>query len=265
MLRRTLLALIGFLAPWALGWSSTPAVAQITTGIWWSASEAGRGYVVEVAGSRALVAVLGYRSGGTASWYLSSGPLFTASVFNNDLAELGGGQTLAGAVKAPTSSTSLGNVSITASSSTAAAMSLPGGRDVAIQRYEFVGGGIAAGRAAAAPETGWWWNSSEAGRGFFIEVQGGRLFLAAMMYETDGTSRWYVATGDLVIGPFGLNPTMTASLEEYAGGPTLTGSYTTPSRSAVKGQVTLTFSSTTAGVLTLPNGTPVALTRFVGF
>jgi hypothetical protein len=261
MYRRTFLAALVLL----LAWPAVPAVAQITTGIWWSASEAGRGYVVEVSGSRALVAVLGYRSGGTASWYLSSGSLFTSSVFNNDLAELGGGQTLSGAAKAPTASTSLGNISISASSSTTASVVLPGGREIAIQRYEFIGGGIAGGRAAAAPETGWWWNALEAGRGYFIEVQGGRLFVAAMMYESDGTSRWYVATGDLIIGPFGLSPTMTASLEEYAGGPTLTGGYTTPSRSAVKGQITLTFSSTTAGVLTLPNGTAVALTRFVGF
>ena len=251
----------------ALLWlmSALPAAAQITTGFWWSAAEPGRGYVIEVAGSRAMLAVLGYRSGGTSAWYLSSGLLFTSSVFNNDLAELGGGQTLSGSAKAPTSSTSLGNVVFSATSSSAASVILPGGRELAIQRYEFVSGGIAAGRSAATPETGWWWNAAQPGRGFFIDVQGRRLFLAAMMYESDGTSRWYTATGELIFGPFGLNPTMTASLEEYGGGPTLSGAYTTPARRSVKGQVTLTFASTTAAVLTLPNGTSVALARFTGF
>jgi hypothetical protein len=257
---------------WALGllltlvasWAD-PAIAQVTTGVWWSSAEPGRGYVVEVSGSRAMWAVLGYRDGGTAAWYTTSGSLFTSSIFFGDLAELGGGQTLSSPAKAPTTSTSVGNLSFTATSSSQGALILPGGRQVTLQRYEFVGGGISLGRSSAAPETGWWWNASEAGRGYFIDVQGTRLFVVLMMYEADGTSRWYSATGELTIGPFGLSPTTTATLEEYAGGPTLTGAFTVAARSAVHGQITLSFSSTTAGTLMLPSGTAIAITRFTGF
>lgn len=247
------------------GLAATPAAAQITTGVWWSTSQPGRGYVVEVSGSRAMVGVLGYRNGGTAAWYTALGSLFSAGVFSSDLVEHAGGQTLSSSARPPSASTSVGTLSFTALSSTEGSMILPGAQPLALTRYEFVGGGVATGRPAAAPETGWWWNLSEAGRGYFLEVQGNQLFMLLMMFESDGTSRWYVAAGELVFGPFGLTPTMTATLEEYSGGPTLAGSYMTPARAATKGQVTITFSSTTAGTLVLPNGSSVALIRFTGF
>lgn len=244
---------------------SIPAQAQITSGVWWSTSQPGRGYIVEVSGSRAMVGVLGYRNGGTAAWYASTGSLFSTSVFSNELYEYGGGQTLSGVFQAPSSTVAVGTLSLTWTSSSEASVILPGAPPLALRRYEFVGGGAAAGRPSGAPETGWWWSASEPGRAYFLEVQGNQLFMLLMMYESDGTSRWYVATGTLVSGPFGLRPTMTAALEEYGGGPTLAGAYTTPSRTSVPGQITVSFASSATGTLTLPNGSSVALTRFTGF
>ncbi len=242
-----------------------PAEAQISTGVWWSSSQPGRGYIVEVSGSRALIGVLGYRSGGTSAWYSSVGSLFSSSVFSGDLYEYAGGQTLSGATRAPTSTVAVGTLSFTTTSATDASIILPGAQSLTLSRYEFVGGGVTIGRPSGAPETGWWWNASEPGRGYFMEVQGNQLFMLLMMYESDGTSRWYTATGSLLFGPFGLRPTMTATLEEYGGGPTLAGAYTTPSRTATPGQITASFSSATAGSIILPNGSTVALTRFAGF
>lgn len=248
-----------------LGLWAVQAQAQISTGVWWSTSQPGRGYIVEVSGSRALIGVLGYRSGGTSAWYSSVGSLFSSSVFSGDLYEYAGGQTLSGAARAPTSTIAVGTLSFTTTSATDASIILPGAQSLALKRYEFVGSGATIGRPSGAPETGWWWNANEPGRGYFIEVQGNQLFMLLMMYESDGTSRWYTATGSLVFGPFGLRPTMTATLEEYGGGPTLAGAYTTPSRTSTPGQITATFSSTTAGSIILPNGSTVALTRFSGF
>ena len=220
---------------------------------------------MEVNGLRAMWAVLGYRTGGSAAWYTSTGALFTSNLYIGSLTEFGGGQTLSGSAQSPTSSAAVGNLLFTSTSATQGALILPGDRQLTLQRYEFVGGGVAAGRPAAAPETGWWWNPSEPGTGYFFEVQGTRLFAILMMYGTDGTSRWYSATGDLTIGAFGLVPTTMATLEEYAGGPTLSGAYASAARSILHGQITLAFSSTTAGVITLPNGRSVALSRFSGF
>ncbi|MBI1778511.1 MAG: hypothetical protein HYR63_24495 [Proteobacteria bacterium] len=238
---------------------------QFANGVWWNAQTPGIGYAVEVNGNRMLMAVLAYRSSGTSAWYQASGLLFSSTVFNNTLIEYGGGQTLGGAARPPTTVTSVTSMSLAATAPSAASFQLSGGGPIAIQRYEFVSGGLTGGVAAAAPQTGWWWNANEPGRGYFIEVQGNRLLVLMMMYETDGSSRWYTATGDLLIGAFGLNPNMAATLEEYGGGQSLGGAYALATRTAIKGQIGISFSSQTAGILTLPNGAQVAITRFSNF
>jgi hypothetical protein len=48
--------------------------------------------------------------------------------------------------------------------------------------------------AHADPEVGWWWNPDESGRGFFIESQGGNVFLAGYFYENDGRATWLVSS-----------------------------------------------------------------------
>ena len=44
------------------------------------------------------------------------------------------------------------------------------------------------------PEGGWWWNPNESGRGFFLEWQGGELFIAGYMYDDNGQPIWYLGT-----------------------------------------------------------------------
>jgi hypothetical protein len=247
-------------------WSADArAQPQISTGVWWNAQAPGNGYAVEVAGNRALFVALAYRSSGTSAWYLASGPLFSVGVLNTDLVEYGGGQTLLGSYRPPSSATTVGHVALSAATTSQGSLVYTGGSTVPIQRYEFVDGGFNGGVSAAAPQTGWWWNPSEAGRGYFIETQGSRLYLLALVYDADGTSRWYSATGDLAIGAFGLAPTVTATLSEYRGGQTLLGPYSSPSVATAQGQVTLVFSSLTSGTLTLPNGAQVAITRYTSF
>ncbi|MEE9345008.1 MAG: hypothetical protein V3U88_05320 [Methylococcales bacterium] len=36
------------------------------------------------------------------------------------------------------------------------------------------------------PDTGWWWNANESGRGFSIEKQADKIFLAAYLYDDSG-------------------------------------------------------------------------------
>ena len=194
----------------------------------------------------------------------------SSSSYYASMQQYSGGQTLSGSYQAATATGTPGWVQINFSNDRTGTIyfwSSSTGWDSgrSITRFDFITNGSAISTASGYPQTGWWWNAAQPGRGFFIDVQGSRLFLAAMMYESDGTSRWYVATGTLVSGPFGLRPTMTAALEEYGGGPTLAGAYTTPSRTSVPGQITVSFASSATGTLTLPNGSSVALTRFTGF
>src|SRR4051812_24040700 len=49
----------------------------------------------------------------------------------------------------------------------------------------------------AAPQNGWWWNPAESGRGFFLEVQGPRMFMAGYFYAEDGSPPWVVSKDPL--------------------------------------------------------------------
>lgn len=52
-----------------------------------------------------------------------------------------------------------------------------------------------AGVVAAEPENGWWWNPNESGRGYFIEMRGGTLYISGYFYEGDGRATWMTSGG----------------------------------------------------------------------
>jgi hypothetical protein len=72
-------------------------------------------------------------------------------------------------------------------------MTWPGGT-VAIERFNIVPNGLTLAPQASQPEAGWWWNPNESGRGFFLEWQGGQLFMAGYMYDDQGNPIWYLGT-----------------------------------------------------------------------
>lgn len=79
---------------------------------------------------------------------------------------------------------------------------------------------LAASAGAAVPESGWWWNPAEPGRGWFIEAQGGRLFLASFNYAEGGRADWTVALMDAdASGGYA------GTLNAFRGGQTLGGAW----------------------------------------
>lgn len=108
------------------------------------------------------------------------------------------------------------------------------------------------------PETGGWWNPDESGRGFFIEASHGTLVGRFMMYDTNGNAVWYLTAGSLTS-----DGSFTGKLLQYAGGQSLTGDYVAPKvvNDAV-GTVSIKFSDSSTGVLTLPNGRQINIQRF---
>lgn len=93
------------------------------------------------------------------------------------------------------------------------------------------------------PVTGWYWNPAEAGRGFAIERQGDKLFVAAFLYETSGAPTWYVGTLSE-----NANAQYVGEFSRYTGGQSLLGAYKEPVAAKVA-DVVLTFSSSTTGTL----------------
>jgi len=109
----------------------------------------------------------------------------------------------------------------------------------------------------SAIETGWWWNASEPGRGFFIEVQGGSLFLSAFLYGPDGRSAWYTASGSYVEGTFESN------IIQYAGGQSIGAAWRQATPAADHGRITLRPTGDGRVQATLPSGKQLMLVRFV--
>lgn len=112
------------------------------------------------------------------------------------------------------------------------------------------------------PESGFWWNASQGGRGYAVEYNAttGNLFMASFVYSADSARSplWYVSTCSFSITTGSCN----ATLEQYAGGQSMNGSYRPPTPLGSQGTMRIAFSSATAGTLTLPNGTSVAIVRY---
>jgi hypothetical protein len=104
--------------------------------------------------------------------------------------------------------------------------------------------------ACAEPENGWWWNPNESGRGFFIEMRGGSLYVGGYFYEADGRATWSTSGGP-VVDPY----LYSGTLQSYRGGQTLFGDYRAPAAAVDVGPVTIRFDDDTHGAITWPGGT----------
>jgi hypothetical protein len=102
----------------------------------------------------------------------------------------------------------------------------------------------------AEPHNGWWWNPSESGRGFFIEMTGGVMYLAGYFYDTDGRATW-LSSGGPVTDLYSYRGT----LQSYHDGQSVFGTYRPPAPAVDVGPVNVTFSDDTHGTLTWPGGT----------
>lgn len=239
----------------ALSILCTSCGAPSVTGWWWNPAEPGRGFSIETSGNNMYLGAFLYDTDGSPAWYVVSGPK-SSSAFSGPLTKFGLGQTLAGDYKQPQLLGTVGNASVTFSSSTTATLVWPGGT-VALQRFPVNGQAIAA-KPAGAPETGWYWNPSESGTGWFVEVQGGNIFLSGYLYDASGRPIWYTAGGPMLS-----TTSFDGDLQLYQGGQTLTGGYRAPTSSSQVGRISLRFTTPTTGTITLPNGRTVALSRFI--
>lgn len=97
----------------------------------------------------------------------------------------------------------------------------------------------------ATPQTGWWWNPNEGGRGFFLEVQGPRMFMAGYFYSDDGRATW-LASNDPMPDPNFYQ----GRLLGFRHGQTLAGGYRPPDAALDAGPVTIRFTDASHGTLT---------------
>jgi hypothetical protein len=108
----------------------------------------------------------------------------------------------------------------------------------------------------AAPQAGWWWNANESGRGFFLEVQGPRMFMSGYFYSEDGRATWLVSN-DPMPNPNAYDGRLLA----FSNGQSLVGDYRHPGAAVDAGAVSLRFSDDRHGTLTWAGGT-IAIERY---
>jgi len=111
-----------------------------------------------------------------------------------------------------------------------------------------------------APRPGFWVSPSQPGRGYFIEMQGDLLYVAAFGYRDDGSPLWLTKTA-----PFQLSSTFNYELNEYAGGPSFWQTGSGALSYAAVGRVFLGFSSPLSAQLSLNEGTLAPVAPYVNF
>jgi hypothetical protein len=228
------------------------------TGWWWNPAEGGRGFSIEARGNHLFYAAYLYDDTGRATWLVSTGNTsLDGSLYTGDLLSFAGGQTLAGAFPGFPPSHNEGPITLAFSDAMQGTMIWPGG-SVPIERFNIVPNGLTLAPGTNQPEGGWWWNPEEAGRGFFLEWQGGQLFMAGYMYDANGAPVWYLSSNT--------SPNLqsyASAWQQYGNGQTLTGTFKPAGQ--VNGNVaavTITFTGNESAIMTLPGGRTTSLRRF---
>jgi hypothetical protein len=278
----------GYTGAIAIGLSGLPAsaTAAVTpaSGFWYTAGAGGRGvgFELNAAASRAYVGWYTYDASGNDVWYAGTGT-YAGATCSGSLSQFTGGTALAslgqGAAASPAVLGTVANFSLVFSSATAGTASItPAGGSAtsyALTRFPLDGIEITA-APSWVPQTGWWYSPSYPGTGIFLESQGqlvlgtdtySRLFMVIMSYGSTGQASWYAAGGlyGRVASAGGSLPVFSGTLNEFAGGPTLTAGGSGLRVAGERGTVAAIFTSISAGTLTLPNGTSIAIQRFTAF
>ena len=95
-MKKTIAALLLFLT------SAGALAAAPQTGTWWSPSESGRGYAIDVQGSTLVMTSYAYGIDGRMQWYYADGPLINGGArWTGTLYKFDFGQPLNGAYLAP--------------------------------------------------------------------------------------------------------------------------------------------------------------------
>lgn len=116
--------------------SGGPALGQPETGAYWNSLENGRGYAMEVNNNTVVLGVFHYDDSGQPVWNLSTIPL-AGRAGTGDFTAFRGGQTLAGAYKAPTGSSSQGRLGIDFPSACSGQLTFGDLPPIAIKRFPF--------------------------------------------------------------------------------------------------------------------------------
>jgi hypothetical protein len=223
-------------------------VPPLVTGFWVNPNAPGQYWGIEQSGNKLWVAGFGYYNDTTPGWVFAAETGLTSNAFQGSLLSTANGPNLGG-IGGPAAITSnLGTTGLTVAGQTSGLLSWLSSTG-AIQRQDIVTGGSSAGPVAGYPETGWWF-APLTNQSFFLEVQGTTLAANIASYTSTGKAIWYQTTGAMT------------SAQAYSGALNACTGGAAPTCTASAGTVSLTFSSTLTGTMTLPGGKALAIQRW---
>lgn len=118
--------------------ATQPHSESVEKGWWWNRQESGRGFAVEIQNEFMFLAGFMYNTASEPTWYLAASPMATPQRYAGTLSEFADGQTLGGSYQPPVVvDADVGQVLIEFHSPTSATMTLPSGRQIALERFRF--------------------------------------------------------------------------------------------------------------------------------
>jgi uncharacterized protein (TIGR03437 family) len=223
-------------------------------GWWYNPATPGTYYVLDAENGVVHLGILSYGATGDPQWSLVRCVQRPTGEYVGTAEQYIGGWALNQAAMPPAGIADGVAVQLVFNSAATATLQI-GAESVPIQRYQF--SDQWASPMLNAPRTGWWDQTTQSGRGYFLEVQGNTLLIGGLVYGTSGQPSWFTSTG-----PVDSKGAFAGSLTVCSAQANPDGSLQATNCEATTDTIRLVFSAPWRATLTLGRESPVDLRRY---
>jgi uncharacterized protein (TIGR03437 family) len=233
---------------------TTSPIRAPADGWWYNPATPGTYYVLDAENGVVHLGILSYSATGDPRWSLVRCVQRPTGEYVGTAEQYTGGWALNQAAMPPEGIADGAAVQLVFNSAATATLQI-GADSVPIQRYQF--SDQWASPMLNAPRTGWWDQTTQSGRGYFLEVQGNTLLIGGLIYGTSGQPSWFTSTG-----PMDSTGAFAGSLTVCSAQANPDGSLQAPNCEATTDTIRLVFSAQWRATLTLGRESPVDLRRY---
>jgi uncharacterized protein (TIGR03437 family) len=228
---------------------TTPA-----NGWWFNPTTPGTFYAMESENDVVRLASLTYSTKGDPQWSLARCVQIAPGTYAGTMEQYSGGWALNQKSAPPTAIVDGPAVKLVFNNAATATLQV-GTQSMPIQRYQF--SDQWASPMLNAPRSGWWDQTTQSGRGYFLEVQGNTLFVGGLIYGSSGQPSWFTSTGPVdSTGAFSGNLTVCFAQANAD------GTLQAPVCKATADMIRLAFSVPWRATLSLGQENPVEIRRY---
>ncbi len=233
--------------------ASQPLTAP-ANGWWFNPTTSGTFYAMESENGVVRLASLTYSTKGDPQWSLARCVQIAPGTYAGTMEQYWGGWALNQKSAPPIAIVDGPAVKLVFSNAATATLQI-GTQSIPIQRYQF--SDQWASPMLNAPRSGWWDQTTQSGRGYFLEVQGNTLFVGGLIYGSSGQPSWFTSTG-----PVDSTGTFSGNLTVCSAQANADGTLQAPVCKATADTVRLAFSVPWRATLSLGQENPVEIRRY---